>query len=95
MPTREELIANGFKPVNYPDQDGEFLAKTLTASDMPYFMQHVVDGEYIFDTDTIVVEVCPDGMVQLVDNDTDYLEEGVPMDSDEGKALLRDAGFHF
>jgi hypothetical protein len=32
MPTRDELIANGFKPVVYEGQDGEFLSKTLKAN---------------------------------------------------------------
>jgi len=93
--TNEQLVANGFKPVEYKKQEGVFYAKTLKAADMPYFSEHVVDDMYVFDCDTIVVEVCPDGRVQLVDQDTHYVEEAVPVDSEEGRALLADAGFIF
>lgn len=93
MPTREELIANGFNPVTYPGQEGEFLSKTLKASDMPSFYDDVVDFDTVFDTDTVIVEVTPMNTVQLVVLDSDYAEEGVPVDSEEGMALLRDAGF--
>lgn len=93
--TREQLEQSGFKPVKYEGQEGIFMAKTLKSNDMPYFMEHVVDGEYVFDTDDVVVEVGPDNRVQLVDLNTDYFEESVPVDSDEGRTLLIDAGFVF
>jgi hypothetical protein len=91
----ENLIANGFNPVTYDGQDGTFYAKRLAASSMPNFYKNVVDNEIVFDSDDIVVEVCPNWCVQLVDQDSDYFEEGVPVDSPEGHALLIDAGFVF
>lgn len=90
-----ELEKYGFKPVSYRQQEGTFYAKTLAASDMPQFLKHVVDNEIVFDTDKIVVEVCPDNTVQLVDQDNDYVQEPVLVGSAEGRALLRDAGFIF
>ena len=98
--TIEALIANGFEPTIYDGQPGTFYVKKLKASQMPYFNAHVVDNELVFDTDEIVVEVFEDDengapllVVQLVDQNTDYFEEAVPVESKEGQALLKDAGF--
>lgn len=93
--TNDQLIANGFKPVNYDGQEGTFYTKILKASAMPRFSKHVVDGETVFDTDNIVVEILPNGSVQLVDQDSDYVEEAVSVDSQAGCDLLEDAGFVF
>ena len=98
--TIEALVANGFEPTTYDGQPGTFYVKKLKASQMPYFNEHVVDNELVFDTDEIVVEVfdgeengAPLLVVQLVDQNTDYFEEAVPVESKEGLALLKDAGF--
>lgn len=93
--TTDQLIANGFKPVQYEGQDGTFFTKVLKASAMPRFSKNVVDGETVFDTDNIVIEVIPNGFVQLVDQNSDYFEEGVSVDSQAGRDLLEDAGFVF
>lgn len=91
----EQLIAHGFLPVTYPDQEGTYYAKTLKAKAMPGFLQRAVDNDVIFETDDIVVEVCPDNKVQLVDQNSDYYEEPVLVTSSAGRALLKDAGFEF
>lgn len=93
--TVDQLVANGFSPKVYDQQEGTFYLKILKAAAMPNFNANVVDGDSVFDTDDIAVEVCPDGRVQLVDQNTDYYQEGVPVDSPEGRALLEDAGFKF
>ncbi len=93
--TREKLLAAGFMPTVYQGQNGEYLAKELKASQMPYFMAHIVDNEIVYESDRIVVEVCPNDTVQLADQDADYFEDPVPLDSEEGRALLTDAGCTF
>lgn len=88
------LEANGFLPRSYKGQKGVFYAKCLKAAEMPSFCQNVVDNARVFDTDHIVVEVCPTGTVQLVDMDSDYVEKA-DADSPEALEILVDAGFSF
>jgi hypothetical protein len=92
----EALIQYGFVPKVYPDQGTEtFYLKTLKARDMPHFLVNFVDGERVSEDDDIVVEVVPDGTMQWVSQnpDSDQFEDGIPLDSEKGRALLRDAGF--
>lgn len=95
MDIRERAKAYGFEPTTYPGQPGEFLTKRLQAGQMPYIAEHVVDGEYVGEFDVCVVEITPIDTVQLTIEKTDYMEEGVPLGSDEGRFLLADAGVKF
>jgi hypothetical protein len=87
-----KLKSAGFVETTYQGQPGVFLTKN-----MPYAREHIVDNENIFDTDTAIIEVVPDplfpgGGVQLAMQDCDYMEEAISISSEEGLALLRDAG---
>ncbi|WP_181565838.1 hypothetical protein [Paraburkholderia unamae] len=44
--------------------------------------------------DVVIVEVMPGDLVQLTVEGRDYCEEPVGVDTDEGRALLRDAGLN-
>ena len=93
----EKLKAAGFMETTYPEQDGVFLTKRMPIKDMPYARVHIVDGELVSETDTAIIEVVPvtlfhGGGVQMVVDQCDYVEETVSLASDEGLALLRDAG---
>ena len=92
-----KLKAAGFVEATYPGQEGVFLTKRMPISEMPYARKHVVDDEYVCDTDIAVIEyvpvnLFPGGGVQMVVENTDYAEEAISAISDEGLALLRDAG---
>lgn len=88
---RSELIANGFKPTTYEGQVGEFLTKRCRVEDMPYSHAHVEDGDIILGAMEAITEVTPDGRVQMMIAAADYVEGPVPVDSDEGRALINDA----
>lgn len=89
----EALKAAGFKPVTYPGQDGTYYAKTLLVLDMPYMKEHAIDNEVIFEDTQLIVEVTPDARVQMTAVNTSYVEDPIGIDTEEGRALLRDAGF--
>lgn len=93
----KKLEQAGFVPTTYPGQPGVFLTKRMPIDDMPYAREHIVDGELVGDSDIAVIEYVPDplfkgGGVQMTVEKTDYIEEAVAVDSEEGVALLRDAG---
>lgn len=88
---RDQLIAAGFKPTTYEGQAGEFLTKRCRVEDMPYAHEHVEDGDMVLGTMEAITEVTPDGRVQLLISDADYVEGPIAVDSDEGQALIADA----
>ena len=88
---RETLLAGGFVPTTYEGQAGEFLVKSVPISSMPYAGEHLVDNDMVYPEFTGITEVIPVGMVQMYIPEADYLEGPVPLESDEGQALLRDA----
>lgn len=93
----EKLKAAGFVETTYPDQEGAFLTKRMPIQDMPYAREHIVDGDGVMDTDTVVIAYVPDnlfpgGGVQMVVEQSDYMEDTVSVNSEDGLALLRDAG---
>lgn len=92
----EKLKAAGFIETVYREQEGVFWKKTLKARDMPYVREHLVGtavaGVDIDDDDECFVEVVSGSEVQMGIPSVDYYEELVPVDSDEGRGLLRDAG---
>lgn len=88
---KQELIAAGFVPTVYPGQAGEFLAKRVLVKQMPYACEHLVDNDQIFGDMFAVTELTPDGQVQMLIEDADYIEGPIAADSEEGVALLKDA----
>lgn len=92
---RNQLEKCGFLPVEYEGQEGVFMSKTLIASNMPNFLKEVVDDDVVFNTDEVIVEVCPNNTVHLLCLNADYIQEAVPVDCEEGRALLTDAGYQF
>ena len=93
----EKLKAAGFVETTYPDQPGIFWTKHLPIADMPYASEHIADGFLVSETDTAIVETVPDvafkgGGVHMLVLRSDYAEDIVAVDSEEGLALLRDAG---
>lgn len=83
--SRESLLASGFKIIRYPNQDGEFLAKTVLVDHLP----HLIDHEIIFPGMLATVEVTSDDKVQMCISDSDYYEELCPMNSKQGQGLLK------
>lgn len=88
--TRDELLSAGFVETTYTAQEGVFLAKRTKVADLPYSGEHLVDNNYIFGDMLAVTELTPSGLAQLSIGDADYAEV-YPSDSEEGKALLKDA----
>lgn len=88
---RIQLIAAGFKPATHEGQVGEFLAKRCRVEDMPYAHAHVEDGDMVLGTMQAITEITPEGHVQMLIADADYVEGPIPVDSDEGRALIADA----
>ena len=88
----EILTAAGFKPCANPSIGTSSLIKQLKAWDMPYVREHIVGTMGVTDSDLVFVEVQPDGVVVLGIEAVGYYEEAVATDSDEGQAILRDAG---
>lgn len=88
----EALAKAGFMPKNA----GTFqacLSKSLSAWDMPYLKEHVIDDENVYEATVVVVEVTLDGNVTLTIPDFPSANEGPEsVNSDEGMAILRDAG---
>lgn len=89
------LLAHGFAEARYDEQPGVFYSKKLPVSDMPYMVEHVVDGELVGEIDIAVVEITPDFKVQMVVLETDYMETDLPLTGAGyalGVDLLADAG---
>ena len=86
------LSAAGFSKRKYRGQDGTFLNKRMRLGDMPYAREHLIDGDWFLDSTIGVIEVIPDGRVQFYVEDRDYLEGPYPIGSEEGVALLKEAG---
>lgn len=93
----EKLKSAGFLETTYPGQDGVFWTKRMPISEMPYAREHVADGEWVAETDIAIIEyvpasLFPGGGVQMTVVNTDYMEETISITTEEGLALLRDAG---
>lgn len=93
----DKLKAAGFVEATYPGQEGVFLVKRMPIAQMPNALDRIANGESVTGEDTVVIEVVPDPLfpgagVQLIVKQSDYYEEAVAVDSDDGIALLRDAG---
>ncbi len=91
--TIDRLVVSGFAPKRYKGQEGVFYRKDLRLGEMPYAKEHIVDDDDFFESTKAVIEVTPDGRVQFFIEERDYLEGPHPIDSDDGQALLKDAGF--
>jgi hypothetical protein len=83
------LLANGFDRTTYSDKEGDLIVKHVIIDNMPYAKEHMIDNEYICSGMTAILEICPDGQVQLHIPDAEYLEN-YPVDTEEGVALIND-----
>jgi hypothetical protein len=91
MVTDEQLLAAGFAGCG----EGRFI-KRLKAEDMPYVSEHIVDDVNLSERAEVLVEVSSDRMVKMTIPSFDKASEPpIPMDTVEGRALLRDAGVRF
>ncbi len=89
----DDFRAAGFVDSTYENQVGVFLKKVLACSDMPNVKATIVNGEYITDDSKCVVEIVPDGDLQLYIDDDDYHERYNFFENKEGfLALAKDAG---
>lgn len=91
--SNEQLLAAGFVETKFQTQGGTFFIKKLNAEDMPYVNEHIVDNDEVLGTSEVIVQVTPGREVQIYIPSADYTEPLVPVDSPEGLAILRDAGF--
>jgi hypothetical protein len=96
----EKLKSAGFAETTYEGQDGVFLTKKMSVMDMPYYREHVVDNQILYEDDIAVIEVgitarFPNGGIQMVAEGTDYIEEMTDVNSEDGISLLREAGVTF
>lgn len=89
---RAALLAAGFQPAYQAALGPGTLVKVMTAWDMPYVREHIVGTMGVTDSELVVIEVVPEGPVQMRIDAVGYIEEPVPVDSDEGLGVLRDAG---
>lgn len=89
---RAALLAAGFQPAYEAALGKGALVKVMTAWEMPYVREHIVGTMGVTDSELVIIEVVPDGSVQMRIDSVGYIEEPVPADSDEGLGVLRDAG---
>jgi len=85
----------GFIEKTYEGQDGVFLAKRILCCDMPVLGKKIIDGNYVTINSFCIVELCPDGCIQvcLVGEEIDYHETyDLSSDRDAWLALAIDAG---
>lgn len=92
------LVANGFVPKRVQPDGPESYVKVMEAWAMPYVREHIIQvgpnmrTEGVDDNSIATIEITPDGQVILSIGEQ-YREDPVPVDSEEGRAVLRDAGF--
>jgi len=84
---RERLLAAGFKRKTYDGQDGEFIARTFRLGELPLFEDLVKEHEMNPDAHA-VIELCPDGLLQVCVDDLDAPWTALWIDSVKGAALL-------
>lgn len=92
MITAELLELAGFTAATYPDSEGVFYIKRLPIHTMPSVARDLVDGDNIQSADELCIEVCPNNTIQLLVLSVDHAETDIPLDSDEGREILREAG---
>lgn len=73
-----------------------YYQKRMPVREMPYAAEHIIDNNIVGENDTAVIEFFPHlavgGGVQMHVDNTDYCEEFIHADTEDGLALLRDAG---
>lgn len=88
------LLAAGFEPKELGPEDVH-VSKAMKAWDMPYMRENAIDGVNIFESTEVVVQVTSEGKVSLIIADYPGASEGpFSIGSDEGLAILRDAGLN-
>lgn len=87
---RAELIAHGFAPTRFPEQDGEFLLANITLGAMPDASGRLIDDFVFYDDTPVIVEILPDATIRLFVPDADYIEDPDPLESEAGLLLLAD-----
>jgi hypothetical protein len=91
MITDEQLQAAGF----VKQADGT-LVKQLVAIEMPYVADHIIDDQNVWERSAVIVSVLPGRLVEMRIPDFEGASEPpVPMDTIDGRALLRDAGMKY
>ena len=94
MINKQQLLSAGFVVTTYPGQKGVFLTKTMKLEEFGDRLSFLIQDEVDKDNQT-VVEVTPCGQVQLFVDLWDfesYFEKPTPIHSENGIALLREAG---
>lgn len=85
--------AAGFIDYTYKGQDGVFLRKEMDCGDMPNVKATIINGDYITDDSRCVIELVPNGNLQMYIADDDYHECYDFDNTKEGfLALAHDAG---
>jgi hypothetical protein len=99
--SHQSLVANGFVPKRLQPNGPESYVKVMQAWAMPYVREHIIEvgrnnpnmrTEGVDDNSIATIEISPDGQVTFSIGEY-YKEDPVPVDSDEGRGILRDAGF--
>lgn len=89
----ELLVSCGFKGGWCNANRRELFIKRMPAREMPYINEHVVGTNSVFGGDTVTIEVSLDeNTVELSIETSRYYEEATSLDTEEGMAILKDAG---
>lgn len=87
---RDSLVQHGFAPTRYDGQDGEYLTKRLAVDALANLGPDLIRFADLDPSELAIVEVCPDGTVQLYIPAADLLHGRHPLDSDSGRAYIAD-----
>lgn len=86
----------GFQDVVYEGQEGVFLVKKFETQQLPYVKEHLIDDDFIWEGEACVVELIPDGSIQLAINESDYYERyflvGEEANPEIWSSMAKDAG---
>jgi len=92
----EAFRAAGFYDNTYPDQNGVFLTKELTCGSMPRLKAKDLNEWSITDNSICVIDLLPDGDIQLYIEDDDYVEcYDFTSNKTDFLAIAQDAGVKF